>query len=158
MKALLPAGWKAPVAYAKIREVANTKVAAHKENINTPDKENAVYVAGLTFPLKKGDPDYAALLLGNHLLGGNFQSRLITRLRQNEGLCYGCGSGLRVDLAYSGNLGRRMKRANRVAAAASVLVGEDELARGAATVRNMDSGTQEEVALASLEEYLARYR
>jgi zinc protease len=90
-------GWKAPVAYEKIRETANTKVAAHKENINTPDKENAVYVSGLTFPLKKGDPDYAALLLGNHLLGGNFSSRLITRLRQNEGLCYGCGSGLRVD-------------------------------------------------------------
>jgi zinc protease len=91
------AGWKAPVAYASIREEANTKVKALKENINTPDKENAVYVAGLTFPMKKGDPDYAALLLGNHMLGGNFASRLITRLRQNEGLCYGCGSGLRVD-------------------------------------------------------------
>lgn len=68
------------------------------------------------------------------------------------------GSGLRVDLAYSGNLGRRMKRANRIAASASILIGEDELARGAATVRNMDSGTQEEVALPSLEEYLAQYR
>jgi histidyl-tRNA synthetase len=68
------------------------------------------------------------------------------------------GSGLRVDLAYSGNLGRRMKRANRIAAAASVLVGEDELARGVATVRNMDTGTQDEVALSSLEEYLAQYR
>jgi histidyl-tRNA synthetase len=67
-------------------------------------------------------------------------------------------SGLRVDLAYSGNLGRRMKRANRIAAAASVLVGEDELARGVATVRNMDTGTQDEVALSSLEEYLAQYR
>ncbi len=68
------------------------------------------------------------------------------------------GVGLRVDLAYSGNLGRRMKRANRVDAAASVLVGEDELARGVATVRNMDTGTQDEVALTSLEEYLAQYR
>ena len=68
------------------------------------------------------------------------------------------GAGLRVDLAYSGNLGRRMKRANRIDAAASVLVGEDELARGVATVRNMDTGTQDEVAMTSLEEYLARYR
>jgi histidyl-tRNA synthetase len=51
-----------------------------------------------------------------------------------------------------------MKRANRIAALASVLVGEDELARGVATVRNMDSGTQDEVALSSLEEYLAQYR
>jgi histidyl-tRNA synthetase len=68
------------------------------------------------------------------------------------------GAGFRVDLAYSGNLGRRMKRANRIAALASVLVGEDELARGVATVRDMDSGTQDEVALSSLEEYLAQYR
>lgn len=68
------------------------------------------------------------------------------------------GAGMRVDLAYSGNLGRRMKRANRVDAAVSVLVGEDELARGVATVRNMDTGTQDEVALTSLEEYLAQYR
>ena len=67
-------------------------------------------------------------------------------------------AGLRVDLAYSGNVSRRMKRANRVGAAASVLVGEDELARGVATVRNMDTGTQDEVALTSLEEYLAQYR
>jgi len=67
-------------------------------------------------------------------------------------------AGLRVDLAYSGNMSRRMKRANKIAAVASVLVGEDELARGVATVRNMDSGGQVEVDLSSLEEYLAQYR
>ncbi len=67
-------------------------------------------------------------------------------------------AGLKVDLAYSGNLGRRMKRANRVGAAVSVLLGEDELRRGAATVRDMDSGRQEEVPLPSLKEYLAQYR
>jgi histidyl-tRNA synthetase len=75
--------------------------------------------------------------------------RLAERLRD---------AGLKVDLAYSGNLGRRMKRANRVGAAVSVLLGEDELRRGAATVRDMDSGRQEEVPLPSLKEYLARYR
>jgi zinc protease len=32
------------------------------------------------------------------LLGGNFSSRLIDRLRQKEGLCYGCGSRLRSDI------------------------------------------------------------
>jgi len=94
------AGWKTPVKFEVIREVANTEVPGKKENINTPDKENAVYYAGHTFPLKKGDPDYAALLLGNHLLGGNFSSRLIDRLRQREGLCYGVGSGLRVDAEH----------------------------------------------------------
>ncbi len=68
------------------------------------------------------------------------------------------GAGFRIELGYSGNLGRRMKRANRVNAVAAVIVGDDELARGTATVRNMESGSQDEVALASLEEHLAVYR
>jgi histidyl-tRNA synthetase len=68
------------------------------------------------------------------------------------------GTGFRIELGYSGNLGRRMKRANRVNAVAAVIVGDDELARGTATVRNMESGSQDEVALASLEEHLAVYR
>ncbi len=66
--------------------------------------------------------------------------------------------GLRIDIGYSGNLSRRMKRANRLNAAAVVILGEDELARRAATVRHMDTGEQEEVALSALSDYLARYR
>ena len=66
--------------------------------------------------------------------------------------------GLRVDLAYSGNVGRRMKRANRIGAAVAVVIGDDELSRGSATVRDMESGDQEEVAFGSLTEYLAPYR
>ncbi len=64
----------------------------------------------------------------------------------------------RVDIGYSGNMSRRMKRANRLNAAAVVILGEDELARQAATVRHMDTGEQEEVSLASLPEFLAPYR
>ena len=64
----------------------------------------------------------------------------------------------RVDIGYSGNMSRRMKRANRLNAAAVVILGEDELARQAATVRHMDTGEQEEVLLASLPEFLALYR
>ena len=66
--------------------------------------------------------------------------------------------GFRIDLAYSGNLSRRMKRANRLNVLAAVIIGEDEMARNAATVRHMDTGEQEEVPLASLPEYLARHR
>jgi histidyl-tRNA synthetase len=67
-------------------------------------------------------------------------------------------AGLRIDLAYSGNVGRRMRRANKISAAAAVMLGEDELARGAATVRDMASGEQEEVALDGLADHLSRYR
>jgi len=51
-----------------------------------------------------------------------------------------------------------MRRANGRNAVAAVILGEDELARSTASVRHMDSGEQEEVALASLPEHLARYR
>ena len=50
-----------------------------------------------------------------------------------------------------------MKRANRLNAAAAVLIGEDELARGAATLRDMDGGDQVEVPLSELTERLSKY-
>ncbi|MBE9556944.1 MAG: histidine--tRNA ligase [Proteobacteria bacterium] len=67
-------------------------------------------------------------------------------------------AGYRVDLGHSGNLSKRMKRANKVNASAALIIGEDELARGAATLRDLDSGEQEEAALASLVDRLARFR
>jgi len=52
------------------------------------------------------------------------------------------GAGLVVDLAYSGNLQRRMRRADRIHARAAVLFGSDELAAGTLTLRDFDSGEQ----------------
>jgi len=60
--------------------------------------------------------------------------------------------GHSVELAYRGNLSKRLKRADKVNARLAVLIGEDELSRGVATVRDLDSGAQTEVALASLGE------
>ena len=47
-----------------------------------------------------------------------------------------------------------MKQANRLGARFAVIIGEDELASGAATVRDMGSGEQEAVALDGLEKNL----
>src|SRR5438045_2470035 len=51
--------------------------------------------------------------------------------------------GVAVELTYSGNLQRRMRRADRIGACAAVLIGDNELQQGAATVRDLDSGAQE---------------
>ena len=67
-------------------------------------------------------------------------------------------AGFAVDMAFSGNLAKRMRRADRIGAAAAVIVGEDERSHDAATVRDMASGEQREVALPSLERHLERYR
>jgi histidyl-tRNA synthetase len=59
-------------------------------------------------------------------------------------------AGVVVELTYSGNLQRRMRRADRLHARAAVLLGDNELAQGAATLRDLDSGSQELVPLTEL--------
>jgi histidyl-tRNA synthetase len=66
--------------------------------------------------------------------------------------------GFHVDLGYGGNMSRRMKRANRVNAAAAVILGDNELAQGVAGLKNLDSGEQEQIALDQLATALQRYR
>jgi histidyl-tRNA synthetase len=67
-------------------------------------------------------------------------------------------AGYAVDVAYIGNVSRRMKRANKVNAAAAVILGDDELARDAVTLRNLDTGEQVEVPLPELPDRLRPFR
>ena len=75
-------------------------------------------------------------------------------LRLSEELRRG---GLTVDLGFAGNLSKRMKRANKLNARVAILLGEDELAANAATLRDLDTGVQERVALDQLAEHLAQF-
>jgi len=67
-------------------------------------------------------------------------------------------AGFAVDLAYSGNLQKRMRRADKIKARAAVILGEDEMKRGHAAIRDLDTGAQSEAPLASLKERLAPFR
>ena len=58
--------------------------------------------------------------------------------------------GFLIDLGYSGNLARRLRRADKMGAIAAILLGDDELARGVATVRDLINGTQSTAPLAEL--------
>ena len=72
-------------------------VAAAKDEILTPDKANAVFSAGLAFPLDDDSPDAVALEIGNFILGGGtLSSRLGDRIRQKEGLSYGVNSSVSI--------------------------------------------------------------
>lgn len=55
--------------------------------------------------------------------------------------------GVVAEIAYRGNLKRRMERANRIGARAAVILGEEEIAAGVAQLRDLDAGTQEKVPL-----------
>jgi len=67
-------------------------------------------------------------------------------------------AGFHIELGYSGNLKRRLQRANKINARAAVILGDDEIAKQAAAVRDLDSGEQAEVPLASLAEQLSAFR
>ena len=83
--------WTASEAYARVpaqyREIEPLTL-----DIETPDKANAMMFAGLTVQMRDDHPDYPALLLGNHILGGGMNSRMFSRIRGEEGLSYGVGS------------------------------------------------------------------
>ncbi len=63
-------------------------------------------------------------------------------------------AGIAVEQDYRGNMKRRMQRANKLNARAAIIIGDDELAKGVAQVKDLDSGEQHEVALGKLVEAL----
>lgn len=92
------AGWTSKVPYERIVREPQTKIPGSTETIQVPDKENAFYLAGLQFAMRDDDPEFAAAHMGNYILGGSgFTSRLMEKLRQEKGWCYGTGSQLSVD-------------------------------------------------------------
>ena len=66
-------------------------------------------------------------------------------------------AGFVIDMGYSGNLKKRMKKANKLNAKAAIILGGDELERSIAIVRNLDNGEQEEVSLNNLEQKIADF-
>ena len=84
--------WSAVKSFTRIANPYRD-VPAKDQELLTPDKKNANFLAGMAIKMKDTDPDYAALTMGNFIFGGGFlNSRLATRIRQKEGLSYGVGS------------------------------------------------------------------
>ena len=65
-------------------------------------------------------------------------------------------AGVAVELGYSGNMKKRMKRADKANACKAVILGDDELAKGVAQLRDLDSGEQQEVALDQLADVIGK--
>ena len=86
--------WKSPRPFSRLATTYK-EIPPLDQSFETPDKANAIFVAGIRLNLRDDDPDDPALVLGNYILGGGFlNSRLATRIRQKEGLSYGIGSNL----------------------------------------------------------------
>ena len=58
------ADWKTTSPHEYISRSGEVEVASERIQIETPDKENATYLAGTVFAMNDTDPDYPALLMG----------------------------------------------------------------------------------------------
>lgn len=89
------ADWDTDVAYVRVDRDPHPNVPGSIDLIETPDKANAFLYSSQQYALADDNPEYAALVLGNFILGGgSLSSRLGDRVRQQEGLSYGVRSGL----------------------------------------------------------------
>ncbi|MGA9836149.1 MAG: insulinase family protein [Gemmatimonadaceae bacterium] len=90
-------GWKTRAPYTPMVS-RMFPVQGSRERINTPGKANAMFVAGTTFPMTDHDTDYAAMQLANYMLGGGaLTSRLMQRIRVQDGLSYATQSVFAAD-------------------------------------------------------------
>lgn len=63
-------------------------------------------------------------------------------------------AGFKIELGYSGNMAKRMKRADKVGARLAIIMGSDELAKGVVGIKNLKTGAQSDADLANLKAIL----
>src|SRR3954453_5816701 len=90
-------------------------------------------------------PDVVVVPLGDRAEAQ--AQRIITGLRLE---------GVAADMAYRGNMKKRLSRANDSGAAFALIIGDDELDRGEAQLKNLQTGEQRPVSLDLLAEALGR--
>jgi zinc protease len=82
--------WERPAKFTPVySEIFDVEVM--NKNIETPEKANAFFFGRQQFKFDPDHKDHPALVMGFYLLGTGFQSRLVKRIREQDGLSYGVG-------------------------------------------------------------------
>ncbi len=63
--------------------------------------------------------------------------------------------GITAEILAKGNMGKRFKKADKASAKFAVIIGEDELANGEATLKNLTSGEQQQITLSEVANHVA---
>ena len=135
-------GWKAARPFGKISS-DYSKAPAINLKIETPDKQNAQFNAGMRVKMTDHDPDYPAMVVANYIFGGSITSRLPNRVRNMEGLSYSVSSGFSVPVTGDAGLFTAFAIANPANTPKAEASFRDELSK------TLASGfTAEEVAIA----------
>jgi zinc protease len=87
--------WKSASPYQRVPDTY-AKVDAVNHKIETPDKQNGLFLTGMPFKMNDTDPDYAALTIAGMVFGGTPNSRIFRRIRVKDGLSYGAGAQFQI--------------------------------------------------------------
>ncbi len=111
--------------------------------IQMEDKTNLEVRLGHTLSLRRSDPEYLPAYVASFVLGGNFSSRLMSSVRDEQGLTYGIRSALSgVTHDYEGHWN------------VAVTLSADKLWEGlAATRKELDRLVEEGISQAELAEH-----
>ncbi len=96
--------WDAPEEEAEFETAAEPEPSGRVE-VPIADRQNLDVRMGHPLALRRDADDYLALYLAAYVLGGNFSARLMSTVRDEQGLTYGIGAGLAgVSTEYDGYL------------------------------------------------------
>ena len=96
-------GWNSAAPYRPVT-TPYRKAEPVSLKIETPDKQNAQFEAGMRIRLADEDADYPAMILANEMFGGSLGARMPNRIRNVEGLSYGVSSRLSLPVLGNGAL------------------------------------------------------
>lgn len=121
------------------------------EQMGGPETPGVGWALGVDrLALMLNDPGSMAKSIAIIPVGDTENSAFTTTMQlRNQGFC--------VDYLYSGNVSKRMKRANKIEAAATIMVGEEESKTGHVLVKNMTTGDQTLVEFTKLAQYLEQH-
>ncbi len=122
------------------------------ETMGGPATPGVGWAAGIErLAMLVGEVDNKANMIAVVPVGADMEAAAFTLTQELR------AAGLCADLAFRGNMSKRLKRANRAGAVCAVLLGGDEAARGNVTLRDLGSGDQQEVARDGLLDHLKRF-
>ena len=128
-------GWRTPRPFERVPALYFDRPALENQLL-VPDKANAALRAGVNVRMRDDDPDFAALVVANHLMGGSSTARIPARVREKEGLSYSTftsfssspfdeAASFRVSAIFAPQNGARVEQAIREELARAVRDGFD---------------------------------
>jgi zinc protease len=83
--------WESPASFKPVYNEVHDDISVINKDLETPEKSNAFFFGRQQFKFDPENKDHPSLVMGFYLLGSGFQSRLVKRIREEEGLSYGVG-------------------------------------------------------------------